>query len=127
MKHRPARQLNVQQQNALEEQALRSEAKHWRENGVPEALRDVGEKRGVNWSRSIVIDLEVNFPGMPKYFGTVVTQDERFIYFEVEEGNGVEVQEWSDVTDKQNVNEHNQGTGVGRGALAIKILRESDA
>jgi hypothetical protein len=121
------RQHNVQQQNSLEEQSLRSEVKHWRENGVPEALRKVGEERGVNWSRSIVIDLQVNFPGMPSYFGTVVTQDERFIYFEVEESNGVEVEEWTDVTEEQNVNEHNRGIGVGRGALAIKILRGADA
>jgi hypothetical protein len=31
-----------------------------------------------------------------------------------------------DVTYQQNVNAHNRGIGVGRGALAIKMLREID-
>jgi hypothetical protein len=124
MKPRPYRQLNVQQQNALEEQQLRSTAMYWRENGIPEALRKCGQERGVNWNRSVIVDLETEFPGIPSLFGVVLTQDKRFIRFEVETNGAEEVQEWSDITSKQNLNEHNRGTGVGNGALALKILRE---
>ena len=76
------RQLNVQQQNALVEKSIRDSARYWRDQPLPVALKIYGEERGVVWDRSIVLDLDVDFPGMPRLFGLLLTQDERFIGFE---------------------------------------------
>jgi len=126
MKREP-RQLNVQQQNARTEESVRSESTYWREHGVPEALRICGEQRGVQWHKAIVVGLDQDFPGMPSLFGVLLTQDERFIRFEIDTESDVQVYQWEDITAAQNLNEHNRGTGVGYGALAIKILRHLNA
>jgi hypothetical protein len=132
MRQGPPKQLNVRQQNAEVERRIRSEANHWRKNALPKALKEVGEARGIVWARSIVVDLDLDFPGMPQLFGLLVTQDERFVRFELSTDETHEVlesiDEWADVTSKQNLNPKNPGIGAGFGALAIKVLRElSDA
>jgi len=73
---------------------------------------------------SIVIDLDTDCPG--SLSGILISQDARFIEFDIDtDGDGdVQVHRWTDVTSMQNVNEHNAGTGVGRGALALRVLRE---
>jgi len=124
MIRREPRQLNVQQQNTKTLDGIRREATYWRAHGVPEPLRRAGEERGVDWKRSIVIDMEVDFPGMPALFGLVLDQDERFIRFEIDTVGDLTVDEWKDVTASQNCNEHNRGIGVGDGALALRILHE---
>lgn len=68
---------------------------------------------------------------MPQLFGLLLTQDERFLYFEIDTDEAHLVTEtiqcWKDVTSEQNFNLHNPGTGAGRGALTIKVLRELNA
>jgi hypothetical protein len=122
------RQLNVQQQNAIVANGIRRTASYWRLNGVPEALKIAGLERGVNWNKSIVVDLDIDFPGMPSLFGLLLTQDEKFINFEIDTDESHKrlrkVECWNDVSEKQNTNFHNQGIGAGRGALALKVLRE---
>jgi hypothetical protein len=124
MRPREPRQLNVQQQNARVERSLRAEALYWREHGVPEALLRCAKERGIRWEMSIVIDLDTDCPG--SLSGILISQDARFIEFDIDtDGDGdVQVHRWTDVTSMQNVNEHNAGTGVGRGALALRVLRE---
>ena len=94
---------------------------------MPPILARVGMERGVQWERSIVIELGIDFPGMPSIFGELVTQDERFIAFEIDTTGEVHVEQWEDVTGAQNFNEHNRGVGVGRGALALGVLRHLNA
>lgn len=127
MQKREPRQSNVQQQNAHVERSLHAEASYWRQHGLPPILARVGVERGVQWERSIVIELGVDFPGMPSIFGELVTQDQRFIAFEIDTTAEVQVERWADVTGVQNLNEHNRGTGVGRGALALRVLRDLNA
>jgi hypothetical protein len=121
------RKLNVQEQNALVEDAIRREAMHWRQNALPEALKVTGLERGVQWEKSIVVDLDIDFPGMPKLCGLLLTQDERFVDFEIDTDTTYGVVEsveiWEDVTAIQNTNPRNRGFGAGRGAIAIKVLR----
>lgn len=125
MPHR--RKLSVQQQNALVEESIQREAIHWRQNPLPEALRVSGLERGVEWERSIVIGLDIDFPGMPRLFGLLLTQDERFVDFAVDTDETHKIIEsvetWRDVTEAENTNLRNRGIGAGRGALAIKVLR----
>lgn len=124
---RAPKQLNVQQQNAHAENAVREQATYWRVHGVPAALARIGEARGVQWERSIILRLFVDFPGMPTFCGNLVTQDQRFIAFELDATDEVRVEQWEDVTSTLNFSEHNKGIGVGYGALALKILRELSA
>lgn len=122
------RQHNVQEQNALVEASIRDTAMTWRDKGVPEALRISGDRKGIDWLKSIVVELDIDFPGMPRLFGLLLSQDERFVRFEIETDRDhrcVEnIEVWRDVTAEQNLSIHNRGTGVGRGALALKVLRE---
>lgn len=123
-----SRQQNVRQQNAIAEAHLRSGANHWRATPWPVALRRAAQARGVNCDRAIVIRLEIDFPGMPRLFGQLLTSEGRFIRFEME----TDVQhlvvegevEWDDVTDEQNLSPHNRGIGAGLGAIALKVLEE---
>lgn len=124
-------QLNVQQQNRLTEDSIRKEAIYWRKNGTPTALQIAGREKGINWERSIIIDMDIDFSGMPSLFGLLLSQDECLFKFEIEtdEAHKVlkEVVLWEQVTATQNLSLHNPGTGAGRGALAIKVLRELNA
>ncbi|MBI3728286.1 MAG: hypothetical protein HY254_08120 [Burkholderiales bacterium] len=125
---RKKRQRNVQEQNSLVEYGLRTEAIYWREHALPKALRDEGLARGVDWDNSIILDLVRDFPGMPRLYGLLLSQDETFISFEIDTDklheNIIDVEEWSDCSSMQNLNTHNRGTGMGWGAQAILIRRE---
>lgn len=124
-------QLNVQQQNNESEACIRSTATYWRHSELPEALRVHGQRRGIEWSRSIIVRLDIDFPGMPRLFGLLLTQDERFIRFELDTDEAHRLvesaDEWLDVTADQNIETRNRATGVGNGALAIRILHELNA
>lgn len=65
---------------------------------------------------------------MPSLSGLLLTNAGRFIEFEIDtDPSHTKVESvdlWDDVTDGQNLNSHNRGTGMGRGALAVKVLHE---
>jgi hypothetical protein len=125
------RKLSVQQQNMAAEDAIRRHAKYWRDATVPPALLEAASLNGVHCARSIFLKLEVDFPGMPRLFGMLLTNSGRFIEFEIETDEShsrIElVEAWCDVTEKQNLNVQNRGTGIGTGALALKVLHELNA
>ncbi len=127
MKREP-RQRNVQQQNERTRRAIRASAEYWRHHPVPGALVACAEAQGIHLERGIILGLEIDFPGMPSLFGTLLTEAGRFISFEIDLDAGhIEVQEWRDVTDQQNLRRHNRGIGIGEGALALDILAELNA
>jgi hypothetical protein len=66
------RQLNVQEQNALVAHRLMVTAKAWLARGIPLALKNHGESEGIRWSETVVLDLEVGFPGMPNLYGLLL-------------------------------------------------------
>jgi hypothetical protein len=125
------RKLSVQQQNMAAEEAIRRHAKYWRDATIPLALLEAASLRGVNCTESIFLKLEVDFPGMPRLFGLLLTNSGNFIEFEIETDDShsrIElVETWRDVTEKQNLNVQNRGTGIGAGALALKVLHELNA
>ena len=77
-------QLNVQEQNAIAEHNLLSIAKYWQEHPLPQALISCGKERGVLWSKTIVLELDIDYPGMPNLFGRILSSSDRFIEFELE-------------------------------------------
>jgi hypothetical protein len=125
------RQQNVQQQNQSSKETIRRTAVHWRQHPLPKALLDYAASQGVDCGRSIFLKLEIDFPGMPRLFGELLTPEETFISFEIDTDKDhvlVElVDEWRDVTSEQNLSFNNAGIGIGYGALAVQVLREINA
>ncbi|MDD1015468.1 hypothetical protein [Pseudomonas rubra] len=122
------RQLNVQEQNAVCAHRLMTIARAWRVNGVPVALVQFGQRQGIDWSATIVLDLQVDFPGMPSLHGMLLTQAERFIAFEIETDRAhrqVEsVEKWEDVSAHQDYSTAKRGTGKGFAAIALHVRHE---
>lgn len=131
MEVRRHRQLNVRQQNDQAQADIRREALYWREHPAPEALRTCARERGVDLERSLILLLDIDSPGMGGLFGLLVTPDERFIEFFIDTEQPYQlaniVENWEDVSGAQNMSLRNRGTGAGRGALAVKVLRELNA
>jgi len=121
------RQLNVQEQNALTAHSLKTCALYWRQRGLPPALREAGATRGIDWARSILLSLELDFPGMPSLYGELIDQGGRFIEFELESdpqhGQCLSVEQWHDSTQQQDFARHAKGIGMGRGAIAREVWR----
>ncbi|KIH80569.1 hypothetical protein [Pseudomonas batumici] len=122
------RQLNVQEQNAVSAYWLMRTAKTWMGTDVPAALAQYGETQGVNWSETIVLKLEVDFPGMPRLFGLLLTQADRFVAFEIDTDSTHQqiesVDRWEDVSAHQDYSTSNSGTGKGFAAIARHVKRE---
>ena len=122
------RQRNVQEQNALQEYGIKSEALYWRAHALPKALIDAGRERGIDWDLNIILDLNIDCIWLPPLSGALLSQTDQFISFEIDTDaqhqNILAVEEWSDVTHRQNLHMHNRGTGVGYGAMAMKIRQE---
>jgi len=113
------------------EEFLRRHVSYWRSSTLPPALVEAASARGVDCTTAVFLQLEVDFPGMPRLFGLLLTESERFIRFEIDTDErhttiGL-VEAWRDVTEEQNLSMHNRGTGAGEGALGIKILHEFNA
>ncbi|SMC25766.1 hypothetical protein SAMN02745857_02274 [Andreprevotia lacus DSM 23236] len=122
-----ARQRNVQQQNALTHAGIARCAAHWRAHPWPTALQQQAAQQGIDPQRAIIVWMKLDFPGMPRVWGCLLTEDGRFIDFELDTDpahvtlRAVEL--WQDVTAEQNTNPHNRGFGAGEGALASQVLR----
>lgn len=122
------RQLNVQEQNILISHKLKGVAQVWLEAGVPAALANYGETKGIDWSETIVLKLEVDFPGVPRLYGLLLTQAEQFIEFEIDTDSAHQqiesVDKWEDVSAYQDYSVSKRGTGKGFAAIALQVRRE---
>lgn len=122
------RQLNVQEQNTVTAHRLKETARFWRDTNIPEALTRFGERQGVDWSETVVLDLEVDFPGMPRLYGLILDQAERFIAFQIDTDSDHQhvefVSQWEDVSAHQNYSASERGTGKGFAVLALQVRRE---
>ena len=118
----------MQEQNALVAHTLIVTAKAWLARGGPLALKNYGESKGVRWSETVVLGLEVDFPGMPRLYGLLLTHAERFIEFEIDTDSThryVEsVSQWEDVSANQDYASRKRGTGKGFAAIALQVRRE---
>ncbi|WP_300433025.1 hypothetical protein [uncultured Thalassolituus sp.] len=122
------RQLNVQEQNALEKHRIYQEASYWRKNGIPKGLTIALEEKGVDTAKSILLQYEQDFPGVSTDEGIILTPDARFYEFEMDldenRSKVIELYLWDDVTSKVEINEHKPGTGSTWGFLALEVLHE---
>lgn len=124
------RQKNVQEQNQLSKERLRNEAIYYRQHleAVPSALVRYAEQQGIDWGRTIIFGLGINEPGTSTVFGRLVTQDQKFIEFDMDLTDDfqhiTDLYQWQDITSEQNFSLHNRGTGIGKGALALAVQAE---
>lgn len=122
------RQLNVQEQNALDKYRIYREASYWRNIGIPIGLKSALEEKGVDTDKSIYLQYEQDFPGVSTDEGTVLTPEGRFYEFEMDlNAKRTEVVEfylWEEITSKVEINEHKPGTGSTWGFLALEVISE---
>lgn len=75
-----------------------------------------------------MLDLEVDFPGMPRLYGLLLNQEEQFIAFEIDTDSThsyVEsVGQWADVSTHQDYTLRKPGSGKGFAAIALQVRRE---
>ena len=122
------RQLNVQEQIAIVASEIALTASFWRDRGVPVSLANYAERQGVCWSKTIILKLDIDFPGMPRLFGLLLTQNEKFIAFELDTDithRELEtVERWEDVSAQQDYSVAKKGIKKGYAAIALEVRRE---
>lgn len=122
------RQLSVQEQIAIVASEIALTASFWRDRGVPVSLANYAERQGVCWSKTIILKLDIDFPGMPRLFGLLLTQNEKFIAFELDTDithRELEtVERWEDVSAQQDYSVAKKGIKKGYAAIALEVRRE---
>lgn len=122
------RQHNVQQQNALSKHKIYTEARYWREKGLPEALVKTFRQFEINPARCIVLDYEQDFPGCCSDEGIVLTEQGEFFQFEIdlnaERSNVLSLELWDNITEEIEVKKQIRSTGASWGFLALEVLKE---
>lgn len=136
---RRKRQKNVQEQTLLRREALLRTATFYRTNPdrIPLALRQYALGQAIDWDRSIFLELNPNTCGGYWVSGVLLTQEHRFIEFDLptnEDHSALDDSAkviWLDVSARTSVSRHLRGTGVSEGALALDIQsalnKEDDA
>ena len=126
-----AKQKNVQEQNALDKDRIKSCAKGFRENrNLPDALIECFEKQGIDVNRAILLWHDTMPFGGPTeaYRGEWLTPEKRFyeyeIYLDPKNKYVTEIDVWEDVTEQVEISEHKPGTGKTPGWLSIEVLNE---
>ena len=112
------RQKNVQEQNALEKYQIKTCALHFRNNRpLPVALTEYFKLRGIDIHADILLwhdQMPEGGPAWP-YRGEWLTTRYRFIryviYLDPADKYVTEVEQWQDMTDQIEINEHKPGTG----------------
>lgn len=122
------RQLNVQEQNTITAHKISITASYWRDRGVPACLAEYAESQGVVWSDTVVLKLEIDFPGMPSLFGLLLTQAERFIAFEIDTDSAhltIEtVERWEDISAHQDYSVSKRGVRKGFATIALDVRQQ---
>lgn len=126
---RRKRQKNVQEQGLLRRESLLREARHYRAHPerIPLALKAYADAQGIDWSQAIILELHVNVCGGYWVEGELLTQDKRFIHFDLSTDahhatlDGPEYAIWRDESDERCTSRRVRGTGVSDGAWALDI------
>ena len=122
------RQLNVQEQNALDKHKIISEALYWRKHGIPIGLKNALESKGVNTEKSVYLNYEQDFPGVSTDEGIVLTPEGRFFEFEMDltrdRSRLLEFCLWEEKTQTIEISGRKPGSGATWGFLALEVLSE---
>ena len=125
------KQKNVQEQNILDQHIICECTLNYRNTDpLPRALNDLFEALGINLQRDILLwhDRMPCGATTTPYRGSWLTQDHRFIEYEVfldsNDESVTSIEEWKDITDSVEISSHRQGTGKTHGLLCIEVLTE---
>ena len=122
------RQLNVQEQNALEKHYIMAAAKYWRKNPIPTAIINLCKSKGIDIDKSLLLRYSQDFPGCSTDFGVILTPEGKFIEFDMDLSNDrekiIEIYEWKDITNKTEIMKSKPGTGSTWGYLALQVQTE---
>ena len=131
-----ARQQNVQQQNRQALERMLQTARNVRRTGLPPGAVHFLAERGIEAASCAVVFIETAGDILSLEHGIhafLVTPDNRIFEMELELDatldEVLQVLEFQDVTDAQNLSKHNPGWGWGWGALALvagRKLRDAD-
>lgn len=129
---RRKRQKNVQEQALLLREGLQLTAEYYRKqpDKVPRVLLQHPQAQGIDWSRTIVVDLHIEQYGGHGVSGLLLTQDCRFIEFDLDTNEDCSELDaegrnhWHDVTEQTSTSRQHRGTGVSDGAWALEIQRQ---
>ena len=122
---------NVAEQNGAiaDEIARLTDGLRERTAGYPDALYTLLAEHGILVEHSVLASVSTAEQGSHPVTGILVTQDGRFIDFDLScdrSGKVVEdLHNWEDVTDSQNLSAHNAGFGKSRSCIALEVLRRS--
>lgn len=91
-------------------------------------MAEYAESQGLVWSDTVVLKLEIDFPGMPSLFGLLLTQTEQFIAFEVDTDSAhltiQTVERWEDISAHQDYSLSKRGVRKGFAAIALEVRRQ---
>ena len=122
------RRHNVQEQNALTKDRIETEAKFWRERGIPNPLIAILNDNQIDPNECIFLEYEQDFPGISTDEGMIVSIDGKFYRFELDLNKDrtmlVEQYLFKDISDEVEIDEHKPGTGKTWGFLALQVLTE---
>ncbi|BBP84400.1 hypothetical protein PHLH8_40420 [Pseudomonas sp. Pc102] len=129
---RRKRQKNVQEQALLRREGLRLTAEYYRNqpDELPRVLLHHPQALGIDWSSTIMVDLHIEHYGGHSVRGLLLTQDCRFIEFDLDTNEDYSELDakgrnlWHDVTEQTSTSRHNRGTGVSDGAWALEVQRQ---
>ncbi|AQZ34161.1 hypothetical protein BHQ29_13255 [Pseudomonas sp. LPH1] len=126
---RRKRQKNVQEQALLRRESLRLTAEHYRNQPerLPRVLVQHPKAQNIDWDRSVMVDLHLEQYGGYGVSGTVLTQEQRFVEFDLDTNEDYSTLDaigrnlWCDVTEQTSTSRHERGIGVSDGAWALEI------
>ncbi|WP_271103452.1 hypothetical protein [Pseudomonas tohonis] len=129
---RRKRQKNVQEQSLLRREGLRLTAEYYRNqpDELPRVLLHHPQAQGIDWNRAIMVNLDIEQYGSHSVSGVLLTQDCRFIEFDLdtnEDYSELDVEGrnlWHDVTENTSTSRHHRGTGISDGAWALEVQRQ---
>jgi hypothetical protein len=120
--------LNVSQQVAVQRDMILREATSWRDNPVPPAIRSVFAQNDIDVDRGIFLDVSDREYEQNNACGIFVTQDGRFIEFDIEvssDGKTLgEVSVFLDITNSLDICGQKPGFGATQSFLALDVLHE---
>lgn len=122
------RPLNVQEQIDIRKDNILSEAKYWREHGIPKILELLFKEKGIDINKSIVLEYKQDYPGISTDEGLLLTPEGEFYEFNIDLNSDrteiVELYSIVNVSERYKVSEHEKGIGKSFGYIAMEILIE---
>jgi hypothetical protein len=128
MKEKKLKRQNVQEQLAKKKASILNEARYWREHGIPKPLEAFLNGKGIEISKSIMLDYEQDYPGISTDEGIVLTAEGIFYEFSVDLNPDrtelLEIDSFIDISDRFDIDGQKKGVGKTYGFLALEVLQE---